>query len=244
MKFVLLPPFVIILASLAVSLWVAWRTRRRLAWVVVALDLAVIALSLPAVARGLLELLVGPSPPPLADARTTGAGAIVVLSAGARRDVDPRRDMVDEDTLMRTAGGAGLYHQTGLPLLVTGAVTFEGRRSIAELMRDALVSDFDVPAAAIWVEPRAETTRENAVYSVAMLRAHGVAKVLLVTEFTHMRRAAAAFRHEGMAVVEAPIGIAGETREPFLPSLRALTLSYTAAYEGVGRWWYQLRGWE
>ena len=52
-----------------------------------------------------------------------------------------------------------------------------------------------VPASAIQLESRSKTTRENAEFSVSLLRAAGVRRVIIVTSWYHSRRALSCFRH-------------------------------------------------
>jgi uncharacterized SAM-binding protein YcdF (DUF218 family) len=52
-----------------------------------------------------------------------------------------------------------------------------------------------VPAGAIVVEPRSRTTKENAEFSVAILRQAGLTNAIIVTSWYHSRRALNCFRH-------------------------------------------------
>lgn len=87
-----------------------------------------------------------------------------------------------------------------------------------------------VPNAAILLEPTARTTRENALASSALMRAHGLCRALIVTQPFHVRRSVAAFRRVG---VEA---------DP-LPFRSAVTTARQAAREYVALAVYAARGW-
>ena len=100
------------------------------------------------------------------------ADCIVVLGGG----VEDRAPLAAE---LYRKGWAG-------KVLVTGAGDSADNRR--RLMREG------VPGAAIWMEPRARTTRENALLSLPMLREHGVHRGLVVTTWFHSRRALACFR--------------------------------------------------
>jgi len=54
-----------------------------------------------------------------------------------------------------------------------------------------------VPKEAITVEPRSRNTKENAEFSIPLLKREGCKRVLLVTSWYHSRRALACFRHFG-----------------------------------------------
>jgi uncharacterized SAM-binding protein YcdF (DUF218 family) len=55
-----------------------------------------------------------------------------------------------------------------------------------------------VPESWVLVEPTARTTRENALRCVELMRAHGLARALVVTQAYHRPRAVAAFRRLGV----------------------------------------------
>ena len=183
---------------------------------------------------------------PLADARTTGAQAIVVLSAGMM-DAAPEyagQDAPDPTTLVRLQYGAWLQHQTALPVLVSGGIvggtTWTG--SLGAMMARTLREDFRTPVA--WVEDKSEDTDQNAIYSARMLKAAGVKRVLLVTQAMHMPRSRQAFERQGMEVVEAPTLFYSHARwSPFMlvPSASGLYRSYYATHEWVGMAWYRMK---
>jgi uncharacterized SAM-binding protein YcdF (DUF218 family) len=67
----------------------------------------------------------------------------------------------------------------------------------ASAMREVAISS-GVPADQILVEHQARTTRENAIYSGALLRERGLRRALVVTQPYHRARAVAAFRRVGV----------------------------------------------
>jgi uncharacterized SAM-binding protein YcdF (DUF218 family) len=73
---------------------------------------------------------------------------------------------------------------------------------VATLMADFLKSQ-GVPAAAIHVETRSNTTRENAMYSKPLLDQLPGTKVLLTSDY-HMYRARRVFEKAGIAVLPRP----------------------------------------
>lgn len=101
------------------------------------------------------------------------ADAIVVLGGGSGE---------------RPARAAELFRSNAVPrILVSGAGDADGNRLL--LMRRG------VPSSAISLEPNSKTTKENAQFSVPLLRAAGVKRVILVTSWYHSRRALKCFRH-------------------------------------------------
>jgi len=64
-----------------------------------------------------------------------------------------------------------------------------------EINRHLLVSA-GVPANVIEVENRSKTTKENAQFTIQLLREQKLKRVILVTSWYHSRRALACFRHD------------------------------------------------
>jgi len=211
---------------------------------------AVIALlSLPATTQFLMDQL--EIFPPITVSSLTAAmrdppGAIVILSAG-RRVYAPEfgAETLDELSLERVRYGALLARATRLPVLVSGGLGGEGRPSLAQLMADALRSDYGI--AARWLESRSANTAENAILSSEILRSAGINRVILVTHAWHMKRARAAFLANGIAVLPGPTAFYGPAGNEdsllrFLnPDVKSLRMSAFALHEIVGSQWYRLR---
>lgn len=192
--------------------------------------LTLYALCLPALA-GWLERTTyysGPAQP------LTGAGAIVVLGAGTADNlVDYDGQTVNGWALERVRAGARLAKESGLPVLVSGGVVWDGRPE-GELMREAM-SEFGVDVR--WVESASRDTADNATLSAAMLRDAGITRVALVTHAMHMRRSMEEFRRAGLDPVAAPTMIlrpATWSFSDFVPSSRALQQSGWALHEWLG----------
>ena len=188
-------------------------------------------LSLPVVAGALVTLLGGARPLDLAAARQ--ADAIVILGGGVRAQApEYGGDTLGRLTLERVRYGARLARQTDLPVLVTGNAPEDGVRAEADLMREALQSEFGVQAR--WVDERARNTRENAKHAAGMLRAEGKRRVLLVMHGFDVRRATRQFEAAGLEAIPAPTQVPrwDELRaSDFLPSAAALLASHYATYE-------------
>jgi uncharacterized SAM-binding protein YcdF (DUF218 family) len=67
--------------------------------------------------------------------------------------------------------------------------------------------ELGVPRAALIVETESRNTRENAVHTAKIFRAHGWRSGILVTSAAHMPRALAAFQRMGLSVVPASTGL-------------------------------------
>jgi uncharacterized SAM-binding protein YcdF (DUF218 family) len=107
------------------------------------------------------------------DSGKVSASVIVVLGGGSHE---------------RPERAAELFKARAAPrVLITG----EGDDGIN---RQALISN-GVPASAIEVESKSTTTRENAEFSIKLLRAENVRSVILVTSWYHSRRALKTFEH-------------------------------------------------
>ncbi len=183
---------------------------------------------------------------PLADARSTRAQAIVVLSAGMV-DAAPEYgglDAPDPVTLVRLQYGAWLQHQSALPLMVSGGIVpgTTATRSLGAMMARTLREDFKTPVT--WIEDQSVDTDQNAVNSARMLKAAGISRVLLVTHAMHMPRSRQAFVRAGIEVVEAPTMFYSRAKwSPWmlLPSASGLYRSFYAMHEWVGMAWYRLK---
>ena len=230
-KTLLLPPTGPLLLVL-VGLAVVGRHPRSGRIVAAAGAFALLGLSLPIVSTTLIRFLDDAPPLDLAQART--AQAIVVPGGGVRRNASEYSgDTLGRLTLERVRYGARLARQTGLPVLVTGGSPTGDTLPEATLMKAALAEEFSV--ATRWTEERSRNTRENAVYTAAILRADGVRKIVLVAHSFDARRARAEFARAGIdEIIVAPTGIPGTEIDwpgDFLPSIAGLQASYYACYE-------------
>jgi uncharacterized SAM-binding protein YcdF (DUF218 family) len=122
----------------------------------------------------------------------------------------------------RVEAGVAAWRRGEAPLLL-----MTGAREADKMRARAIASG--VPAERILVEPSALTTRENALRCAEIMRAHGLARALVVTQAYHRPRAVAAFRRCG--VDAAPLRFAGHQR------------AKQVAREVIALAVYQLRGW-
>jgi len=185
--------------------------------------------SSPAVALRLRDGLVGA---PVAS--TPRADAIVVLGGGAL----PVGEW--NETPTRAGVGLNLWQAGYAPLMLVS-----GRDQARALARG--YSRAGVPLADLRVEASSANTHENARNAAALLRTGGLGNVLLVTSPIHMRRASAAFRHEGIHVAPVPSDDDNHTllarSAGWLPRREALTLTARCLREYAALWIYARRGW-
>jgi len=125
--------------------------------------------------------------------------AIVVLGA----TLGPG-DTLTPILVERVAAAARLFAVGAAPRIIsTGGVTGDAHRAEADVIADALVAA-DVPRAAITVEALAQTTRDNARFTAAILASTDQLarpRVWLVTQPFHAKRAEHLFRAAGLDAI-------------------------------------------
>lgn len=172
--------------------------------------------------------------------------AAIVILGGGRKSRAPEysgADTVSKFTLERVRYGAYLHRLTGLPVLVTGGAPLNEAIPEAHLMKATLENDFRIPVQ--WVESKSHTTRENAVFSQALLAKANIQHIYLVTHAWHMPRSIDVFTKTGLKVTAAPTAFAIPSpleRGGYkgLPTAHALSTSSWALHEIVGRIWYEV----
>ena len=108
------------------------------------------------------------------DSGPVSADVIVVLGGGVHE--------------LRAERAAELFQRHAAPrIIITGAGDDEINRLI--------LRQKGVPASAIEMENNSTTTRENAEFTIKLLRAENVRSVILVTSWYHARRALKTFEH-------------------------------------------------
>lgn len=171
-------------------------------------------------------------------------GAIVVLSGYVAFPEDVRRrPQFGEDTARRLSSAIFLYeHWRPLPVYATGGKLGNSPISYGAAMKNELVRN-GVPADAVRVEERSSNTFENAVNTVAQLKADGVGSVVLVTSSYHLLRAELCFRNQGIAVYPVSADLEPGWRiENLIPGWPSLRTVGRALHEYVALVSYWLRG--
>lgn len=108
-------------------------------------------------------------------------------------------DRPSERLRRRVALAVELYRAAAAPLLVLSGGG-AGPVAEAEIMRDLALAA-GVPETALLCEPDSRNTVENAVNTARVLRERGMSRVVLVSDSTHLPRAALLFRLAGLNVV-------------------------------------------
>jgi uncharacterized SAM-binding protein YcdF (DUF218 family) len=141
--------------------------------------------------------------------------AIVVLGSG-REGYAPEYGTANlrPQAMERLRYGLWLAHETGLPVAYSGGTGYAQVAGPAEADIAAQIAARDFARPLKWTEATSRDTRENAERSVALLRAAGVTRIVLVTHGWHMRRSQRAFDNAivrsggGIALMVAPMGLA------------------------------------
>ena len=121
---------------------------------------------------------------------------LVVLGA------DTLKDSIGLSSYWRSVYAVRVWKQGGVRTVVVCGGSNGSQPSIAEQMRDFMVSQ-GIPAAAIRVETDSRSTHENALKSKPLLDQLAGKKILLTSDY-HMFRAYRAFRKAGIDVQPNP----------------------------------------
>jgi uncharacterized SAM-binding protein YcdF (DUF218 family) len=202
-----------------------------------------------ALGRGLLA-----PPPPLGEAEVSalkaahaarpGETAIVVLGGG-REALAPEYGVsnLNGRSVQRLRYGLWLSRATGAPLAFSGGVGHGARGEVSEAEVAARIAMQEFGRPLKWTETRSRDTRENASFTVGLLRPQGVRQIVVVTHAWHMRRALRAFEEAvagsegGITITGAPMGTAQRvemTLLRWLPSSEGLARVRDALREWAG----------
>ena len=237
----LLSPLGTAFCLIGLALLLAWCQRLRSSKVLGALALVWLLLwSMPVMSHWLASQIEDQFPQvPIAS--VPHAQAIVVLGG----TVTPPSGTSTEINLGRAGRvwyAARLFHAGKAPLvLLSGGGDLE-RQAFSEARAMAVfLQDLGVPAQAIMLEKASRNTRQNAVFSAALLKARGIQHILLVTSALHMPRALALFTAQGLQVTPAPTDFEAGHESlsgllTWLPDASALVGSALAMKELVGLW--------
>jgi uncharacterized SAM-binding protein YcdF (DUF218 family) len=222
--------------------------RRLLAWLLVLLGVVGMWLACTgAVSQSLVRWLTKP-PPALSESALTELKrapktAIIVLGGG-RRSYAPEYGMstLHWRSVERLRYGLWLSRETGLPVGFSGGVGHGALEGPSEAEIAARVAEREFGRPLRWTETESRDTRENAVRTVALLKAQGIERIVLVTHDYHMRRALQNFERaaEGspMSIVPAPLDLPNPGPARFadwLPNSLSLDETRTAVHEWLGR---------
>jgi uncharacterized SAM-binding protein YcdF (DUF218 family) len=210
--------------------------RRAAAWLVGATTLVLLVFSTDIGASLLLGPLERQYPPLPASA---AFDTVVVLGGGVRNgDVVPV-------SLQRLVAGASLARERGVPIIVSGGITWASGPNESEAVVAArTLTRLGFPADRIIQEPLSTTTWENARRTAEVMTARGLHRAAVVTTAWHMPRAMLSFQRAGVDAVAVPAGrLTGEpvTALSFLPAFETLADSFRALHEYLGMAAYAMR---
>jgi uncharacterized SAM-binding protein YcdF (DUF218 family) len=178
------------------------------------------------------------------------AEAIVVLGGVTVPPIPPRVVVEVEGGIDRLLHGLRLYRAGKAPLLVFSGGTIEWLSGSTMSEADQflqLAVECGIDPGAVILEDHSRNTYENAIHTRGILERRGLERILLVTSASHMRRALAVFRTQGIEAIPAPTDVRVVDRSfgllRLIPSVSGLEKSSIATKEYVGWWVYRLRGW-
>lgn len=163
-------------------------SRRQLSWrarLILSSILAVVGLLAWAVIARMLA--------PVSNTARTRFDAIIVLGTSVDRDGNPSPDL-----LARVTEGVHEYERGVAPrLILTGGAAHNQQTEARVMARSAEAQG--IPAAAIFIEPEARDTIQNACFSVRIMKAHGWRSAEVVSRPSHLPRAALIFNELPLA---------------------------------------------
>ena len=224
-----------------ISLFLAWRRRRRISVAMGTLALVWLWVwSMPALSHWLRDTLEGQFPP-LAMKDVPQAKALVVLGGGVLPPSGRSTDSNLQASADRIWYAARLYHAGKAPLLLLSGGSDAQRDAYSEARAMAiLLQDLGVPPQALVLEEASRNTLQNATFSATALKARGINGILLVTSALHMPRAISLFAAQGLQAIPAPtdfdtvLVVSGPL--VWMPDAGALEGSGQAMKEWVGKW--------
>lgn len=249
----LLPPVPWIVLVLLGAWWLA--NRRPIGWLLVVPACAAMWLtSAGAVSEALTRGLLSP-PAALGLAEVAalreavsarpGEVAIVILGGG-RETLAPEYGVsnLSARSIERLRFGLWLSRETGAPVAFSGGIGHggTGQATEAEIASRIASREFNRPIK--WAESTSRDTRENATFTVGLLRPAGIKRIVVVTHGWHMPRAMAAFNeavrrsNSEITLTAAPMGMAVNNDRQvlrWLPSSEAQMRTRDVLREWLGR---------
>jgi len=223
--------------------------RRLLAWAMVLLGTLGIWLSCTAAMGHLLSQALLQPPRALnkgdiAELKRAPKTAVVVLGGG-RRALAPEYGVSTLKALSveRLRYGIWLSRETDLPLAFSGGIGHGAPDGPTEAEIAARITEREFGHKLRWQEGRSRDTRENALFTVALLQAQGIEHIVLVSHDYHMKRALRNFTRAvpaegaGLRLTAAPLGVrAGGplTARDWLPTVEGFEHTRTVLHEWLG----------
>lgn len=231
----IMPPFNVLMLWLFALLCFGFKYKK-LGYLSTFFGIAILYIfSIPYTSKTLNDSLITEDKLTLQDYRS--AQAIVLLGGGIRDSKELFGKLTtNQIAVERVRYAAFLQKETQLPLLITGSAA--NGTSEAKIMADELAMFYQIPTK--WLEEKAKTTKENALFSQEMLEKEGIKRIVLVTNQWHMQRAKMLFEKQGFEVLPASVG-SGATPETyginlmyFIPQAGAMHSNTQALKEWIG----------
>jgi uncharacterized SAM-binding protein YcdF (DUF218 family) len=234
----------------AIALALSFTNRGRIGQLLLGLALVALWIAATPVFANWLTWRLESQFPPVSVETLPQSDVVIVLGGILGQPLPPRVAADLGDPADRIMHALRIYRTNKAPLIVISAGNQPWQAAVApeaELIADLLV-ELGVPRSALLLETESRNTRENAVNTAAIFKAHGWRTGLLVTSGAHMPRALAAFRKVGLGVVPAATDIHAGPPElvsllDLLPDAGALAQTTSAIKEMIGLCIYRLRGW-
>jgi uncharacterized SAM-binding protein YcdF (DUF218 family) len=242
----LLMPMTVLSAALLGGLLLAWSGRRphaaRLVLTIASILIVLSAYGLGT--RSILESLEYAYPVlDIQQARSQGVQWVVVLGGGHAPDAAlPLGSQLSPASQTRLIEGIRVLRDLpGSRLLVSGGV---GQRPSEAALMSAMASELGVESRRLLVEERSRDTGEQARIIRGII---GAGPCVLVTTASHMPRAMAMFRNQGIHAVPAPVGHIIHRDAPFhlsmlFPHARHLEEAEVVCHELYGLSWAWVTG--
>lgn len=231
----IMPPFNVLMLWLFALLCFGFKYKK-LGYLSTFFGIAILYIfSIPYTSKTLNDSLITEDKLTLQDYRS--AQAIVLLGGGIRDSKELFGKLTtNQIAVERVRYAAFLQKETQLPLLITGSAA--NGTSEAKIMADELAMFYQIPTK--WLEEKAKTTKENALFSREMLEKEEIKRIVLVTNQWHMQRAKMLFEKQGFEVLPASVG-SGATPETyginlmyFIPQAGAMHSNTQALKEWIG----------
>lgn len=205
--------------------------RRGLGWFVILVSLTGLWLS-ACTGMGQLLMQLALKPPPAyglqainelkAAVKAKQPVAIVALGGGAE-PLAPEYGIsnLSPQSLERLRYALWLSRETGAPVAFSGGVGWAQPADVqtAEAQIASRIAAKEFGQVLKWLEDRSRDTRENAGYTVQLLRQEGITRIVLVTHDWHMPRAKRLFEQavgNTVKIDPAPVGLAQRTQRTVL----------------------------
>ncbi|MNB95205.1 hypothetical protein D3C75_423730 [compost metagenome] len=190
-----LPPGLFVLLFTAAAIWI-WPKNRRPALMLLIITVLLYLSMTPLTA----ELLMGGLERKYAQPSRIDGDVIVVLGGGATSgtpDIDGEGNLSGA-AVNRLLTAARLYRETGLPLLFTGGQVYTDSGNEADIAKRQLIG-LGIPAEDILTENQSLNTGQNAEFTAALMKEHGLSRPVLVTSGFHIARGMEEFRKAGLS---------------------------------------------